>query len=481
MSRSYELTVRGGTVVNADRMWRADVGITGGRIVAVEETLPAGEEDLTADGLLVMPGGIDSHVHLDQPFSSGAAIADDFASGTASALAGGTTTILSFVMQPRGGSLAVAAAAYRRLAARSRVDYSFHLTVTDPSLRVLAEELPALVAEGCRSIKIFMANASTRLTDAQILDVLAAARRLGALVCVHAEHHELMEWLTGRLLEQGITAPAALALAKPILAEREAVHRILSFAEALDTPVHIFHVSGGSPAEELARARQRGVKAWGETCTQYLVFTSDDLRRPGFEGAKFMFAPAPRTRKDRQALWAAIADGTISVISSDHSPLRYDDPQGKMLAGIGAPFSKVPNGIPGLAARLPLVFSEGVHQGRIDACAFVGLVSTNPAKLFGLYPTKGVVAVGSDADLLLWDPAREHTLSQAGMHHGSDYTPYEGRRVTGAPISVVLRGLLAFAGGEVLAQPGWGKFLPRGPYPEIAPAGRFAAGFNPHT
>jgi dihydropyrimidinase len=477
----FDLTVRGGTVVNADGMETADLGVSEGRIVAIGPALPPGKQDLRADGLLVMPGGVDSHVHLDQPFSSGAEIADDFPSGTASALAGGTTTILTFVMQPRGGSLAAAAEAYRRLAERSRVDYSFHLTITDPTPEVLEQELPALVAEGCRSIKVFMANASTRLIDAQILDVLAAARRLGALVCVHAEHHELMEWLTGRLLAQGITAPQGLALAKPVIAEREAVHRILSFAEALDTPVQIFHVSGRAPAEELARAQQRGVQAWGETCTQYLTFTKDDLVRPGFEGAKFMFAPAPRTRDDQQALWAAIADGTITVISSDHSPLRYNDPRGKMLAGPEAPFHKVPNGVPGLAARLPVIFSEGVGKGRISACAFVGLVSTNPAKLFGLYPQKGAIAVGSDADLVLWDATGEHTLTQAAMHHGSDYTPYEGLRVTGAVVRVLLRGQLAFDHDEVLAPAGRGNFLPRGPYPMIVPSGRFAAGFNPHA
>jgi dihydropyrimidinase len=381
-------------------------------------------------------------------------------------------------MQPRGGSLAEAAAAYHQRAAQSRVDYSFHLTITDPTAAVLEQELPVLVEQGHRSIKIFLANATTRLHDRQVLDTLAAARKLGALVCVHAEHHELIEWLTERLIAQGETSPSSLALAKPMIAEREATHRVLAFAEALDAAVQIFHISGSDSADEVARAQQRGVRAWAETCTQYLVLTAADLDRPGFEGAKYMFAPPPRTLADQQALWERIKDGTISVISSDHSPLHYDGPLGKRFSGVDAPFHKIPNGVPGLAARLPIVFSEGVAKGRINACRFVRLVATMPAKLFGLYPRKGTIAVGSDADLVVWDPREERVLTNALMQHGSDYTPYEGLRVTGAPVSVYLRGLPAFAAGKVLAAPGAGKFLPRGPYEFIAPRGSFASGFD---
>lgn len=476
----FQLTVRGGTIVNAHETRRADIGIRDGRIAAIEEHLDAGTEDVNAEGLLVLPGGVDSHVHVDQPFSSGAEIADNFDTGSASALAGGTTTILCFVMQPRGGSLQAAAADYHRLAERSRVDYSVHLTITDPTPEVLQKELPELVAAGHRSIKIFMTNASTRLNDQQILITLAAARKLGALVCVHAEHHELIDWLTERLLAQGITAPRALAMAKPMIVEREATHRILALAEALDTPVQIFHVSGHDSAEEVARAQRRGLKVWAETCSHYLVLTAADLDRPGFEGAKFMFAPAARTPADQQDLWRRIVDGTITVVSSDHSPLRYDHPRGKMFAGSDAPFNKVPNGVPGLAARLPIVFSEGVVKGRIDAQAFVSLVSTMPAKLFGLYPRKGTIAVGSDADLVLWDATKRRTLNNAMMHHGSDYTPFEGMETTGAPVAVFLRGVKAFAGDALLSQPGSGRFLPRGPYEMIAPRGVFPAGFDPY-
>jgi dihydropyrimidinase len=231
----------------------------------------------------------------------------------------------------------------------------------------------------------------------------------------------------------------------------------------------------------VARAQRRGVKVWAETCAHYLVLTAADLDRPGFEGAKYMFAPAARTPADQENLWQRIREGTITLVSSDHSPLKYDHPRGKMYAGVNAPFNRVPNGVPGLAARLPIVFSEGVVKGRIDAPAFVNLVCTMPARLFGLYPRKGTIAIGSDADIVLWDPRKQRTLTNAMMHHGSDYTPFEGLATTGAPVSVFLRGQLAFAGGKVVAKPGNGVFLARQPYPMITPSGHFPAGFDPYV
>ncbi|MDE1156541.1 MAG: dihydropyrimidinase [Acidobacteriaceae bacterium] len=477
----FDLTIRRGTVVTPETIAIADLGIRDGKIAAIEPTLPAGREDFDATDLLVLPGGVDSHVHVDQAFSSGAQIADDFASGSASALAGGTTTILSFVMQPRGGSLQQAAAQQHKLSERSRCDHSFHLTITDPTPEVLEQELPALIAQGHRSIKIFMANASTRLTDAQILPVLAAARTYGALVCIHAEHHELIEWLTQRLLALGHTAPKALAMAKPMIVEREATHRIIALAEALDTPLQIFHVSGHDSAEEVARAQQRGVKVWAETCAQYFVLTEKDLDRPGMEGAKFMFAPPARSTEDQQDLWQRIQDGTITIVSSDHSPLNFNDPKGKLFAGENAPFSKIPNGVPGLAARLPIVYTRGVHEGRIPLRTFVDLVSSNPARLFGLYPQKGAIAVGSDADLVLWNPQQPRTLRNEDMHHGPDHTPFDGLETVGVPVRTYLRGALAFDGSQVLSQPGDGRFLARPAYDYIAPSGHFPAGFNPYA
>ena len=474
----YDLLIRGGTVVTAQDMAKADVAITGGRVVAVGAINGGARETIDAAGQLVMPGGVDTHVHLDQP-APGGEICDNFRTGTASAAAGGTTTVVSFSWQEHGKSLAAVTADYHQRARQSIVDYSFHLTITDATPTVLEQELPGLVEEGSRSIKIFMTYDGVRLDDSSVLRVLAAARRNKALVCVHAEHHELISWMSEQLVAAGFTAPKYHAWGKPIIAEREAVSRIIALAEALDVPIQIFHVSGAEPAEEIARAQARGLKVWAETCPQYLTLTASDLDRPGFEGAKYVFGPPARTTADQEALWDYIRRGVIEVVSSDHSPSKYDDPKGKKLAGENAPFNKIPNGIPGLAARLPLLFTEGVSKGRIDPPTFVRLVSTNPAKMFGLHPRKGSIAPGSDADIVVWDPNKKVTLTNALMHHGGDYTPYEGYRTIGYPSRVLVRGVTVFDGTAVVGQPGHGQYLPRQPYSMITPRGRFPTPFNP--
>lgn len=474
----YDLLIRGGTVVTATEMAKADVGVVAGKIVAVGAISGAAREVIDAGGKLVMPGGVDSHVHLDQP-APGAQMCDDFRSGTASAAAGGTTTVISFAWQEQGGSLAAVTKDYHRRARQAVVDYTFHLTITDATPAVLDEELPPLIAEGSRSVKIFMTYDGVRLDDASVLRVLAAARRNNALVCVHAEHHELIAWMSEQLVAAGLTQPKYHAWGKPMIAEREAVHRVIALAEALDVPIQIFHVSGAESAEEIARAQARGLKVWAETCPHYLTLTAGDLDRPGFEGAKFVFGPPARTVADQEALWGYIRRGVIEVVSSDHSPTRFDDPRGKKAAGENAPFNKIPNGIPGLAARLPVLFTEGVSKGRIDAPTFVRLVSTNPARLFGLHPQKGALAPGSDADVVIWDPEKSVTLTNARMHHGGDYTPYEGYRTAGYPASVFVRGVRVFDGETVVGTAGHGRYLARAPYPMIKPNGRFPTPFNP--
>lgn len=460
----FDLVLRNGTVVTASDQFRADIGIKDGIITAIGAGLGAGSDEADVTGKLVMPGGVDTHVHLDQPVP-GAAMCDDFQSGTASAAAGGTTTVVCFAWQERGQSLAQVRNDYlARATAGSRVDFAFHLAITDPTEEVISTELPALIAAGDRSVKVFMTYDGVRLQDGEILRVLSQAARHGALVCVHAEHHELIAWLTQQLVEAGCTAPRFHALAKPMLAEREAVARVAALAEAAGGHVQIFHVSGRESAEEVARAQGRGRPFTAETCPHYLVLTAEDLNRPGFEGAKFVFGPPARTRADHESLWHHIRAGVIDVISSDHSPFRFDDPKGKKVAGEHAPFHKIPNGIPGLAARLPVTFTEGVSKGRIDASTFVALVATNPAKRFGLYPRKGSLAIGSDADIVVFDPGRRVTLTNAMMHHGSDYTPYEGYDCVGFPVATYLRGRLIFNGDRVLGPPGAGKHLARSPY-----------------
>ncbi|MDQ8727372.1 dihydropyrimidinase [Bradyrhizobium sp. LHD-71] len=480
MPTTFDLVVRGGVVVTASDVFKADIGIAGGKVAALGTDLE-GNRVVDADGLLVLPGGVDTHVHIEQPSSGPAQMCDTFETGTASAAAGGTTTVICFATQMRGGSLKAAVEDYRVAARRARVDYTFHLTISDPTDVVLRDELPTLIDSGCRSVKVFMTYDGIGLDDAQLIRTLAAARKAGALVCVHAEHHALIAYLSERLVAAGLTAPKYHAWAKPTVVEREAISRIVAIAEVLDVPIQIFHVSGPEPAEEIARAQARGMKVWGETCPQYLTITAEDLDRPGFEGAKFMFGPAPRGTAEAEGLWRAIKTGTIGVISSDHAPTRFDDPRGKKVAGENGPFTKVPNGIPGLAARLPLIFHEGVTKGNIELSKFVDLIATRPAKLYGLFPKKGTIAVGSDADLVLFNPRAYQTLTNAGQHHGGDYTPYEGREVTGKVIATYLRGTCVFENDTVVGAIGGGSFVPRAPYAEIEPRGVFPIPFDPVT
>ena len=476
---AYDTVIRGGTVVTASDMVRADIGIVGGRVASLGENLDKGAHEIDAGGRLVMPGGVDSHCHIEQPGSTGGTNADTFTSGSISAACGGTTTTISFSPQVRGRGVREAMDGYAALARKSVIDYCFHIIVNDPSDAVIEEELPELIAEGHRSIKVFMTYPSNRMDDAQLLKVFACAKKHEAFVCVHAENHDAIMWMTDRLLEAGLTSPRYHAWSKPPVVEREAVHRVIALAELLDLPIQVFHVTCGEAAEEIRRAQARGVKVFGETCPQYLTLTADDMDRDGFEGAKFICSPAPRTEADHEEIWRALTDGTLGIVSSDHAPYSFDDPRGKALHGANARFSEIPNGVPGLETRLPLVFSEGVAAGRIDPCEFVALTSANPARLFGLYPKKGTIAVGSDADIAIWDPEREVTIRSDELHTLTDYTPYEGMTVTGWPVMTLSRGEAIWNDGEVTAEPGRGRWLKREPYDFIRPTGRFTAPFDP--
>lgn len=474
----FDLVIRGGTVATASDVFRADIGIAGGRIVALSEKLGAAPQEIVADGRLILPGGVDSHCHIEEPAVGQVHNADTFASATSSAAAGGTTTVISFSGQTKGGGIAQNLRDYHRKAKQALIDYSFHIVITDPSDAVL-EELPALIEEGHRSLKIFMTYPQMVLDDEQTLRVLELARRAGALVTVHAENHAAIMYLTRALERAGLTSPKYHAWAKPMPVEREACHRIIALAELLDVPIQIFHVSGADAAEEIRRAQFRGLKVFGETCPQYLMLTAEDLDRTGFEGAKFLCSPAPRTKADQETLWTYVRLGTLSVASSDHAPTRFDDPHGKKVAGETAPFSAVPNGVPGLATRLPVLFSEGVKKGRIDLNTFVALTATNPAKLFGLHPRKGTIAVGADADLAIWDPERKVTIRNDMLRHGVDYTIYEGTEVTGWPVMTLSRGKIVCADGEIRGEPGHGHFIARAPYDAIKPRNRHVTPFDP--
>lgn len=457
---TFDLTIRGGRVATAGSLVACDIGVRDGRIVALAERLAPGTRDVDASGRLVLPGGVDAHCHFDQPTGDGSRMADDFLSGSRSALFGGTTTIIPFAAQMRGQSLRAAVADYHaRAGGKAIIDYAFHLIVTDPTPDVLERELPELIAEGYTSFKIYMTYDDLKLSDRQILDVLSVARDHGAMVMVHAENADCIAWLSDRLEAEGKTAPMFHAASRPKVIEREATHRAIAFAELVDVPILVVHVSGADAMEEIRRAQARGLSLYAETCPQYLFLDSDDLAAPGFEGAKCICSPPPREAANQAAIWGGIEAGVFDIVSSDHAPFRYDDPQGKKLKGEDASFRWVPNGIPGVETRLPLLFG-GVVDGRIDLDRFVELTATNPARLYGLYPRKGVIAIGSDADLVLWDVDGARTITNGDLHHACDYTPYEGITVPAWPETVVSRGEIVAEGGRLHGAPGRGVFLP---------------------
>jgi dihydropyrimidinase len=478
----FDLVLRDAQVATAADVFHADIGVKDGRIVALDARLGTASREIAVGGRIVTPGGVDSHCHIEQRSGAGVMTADDFFTGTRSAACGGTTTVIPFAAQHRGMSIRQVVKDYHECATpKAAVDYAFHLILTDPTEQVLGQELPALIKDGYTSFKIYMTYDALKLDDRQILEVLAVARHEGALVMVHAENHEIIGWLSERLIAAGLTAPKFHGMAHVKTAEREATHRAIALAELVDVPMLIVHVSSGEAIEQIRWAQNRGLKIFGETCPQYLFLTEDDMDRPGFEGAKYMCSPPPRDKANQEVVWAGLKTGAFQVFSSDHAAYRYNDPEGKMRHGTTTHFKKVPNGVPGLEVRLPLLFSEGVGKGRIELTEFVALTATNAAKLYGLYPRKGTIAIGADADLVIWDAEREVTISQSLMHDAMDYTPYEGMKVRGWPATTLLRGEPVWDNGAFIGAAGKGRFLPCEISAAARPLGRPVTKFDPVT
>lgn len=478
----YDVIITGGTVVNAADTQKADIGIKDGRVVALAETLTgSAARTIDASGRYVLPGGVDSHCHIEQPSSGGGQNAESWESGTRSAACGGTTTVIAFAAQEKGKGVAHMVEDYHQKAMQACIDYSFHIIINDPSDAVMTEELPTLIEAGHRSLKLFMTYPKNRVNDTEILRIFEAARRHQALVCVHAENHDAIMYMTEKLVSNGFGQTKYHAWCKPPLVEREACQRIIMLSELMDLPIQIFHVTCEEAAEEIRRAQARGVKVFAETCPQYFVLTADDLDGEQRVGARVLCSPAPRSVADQEALWNHVRIGTIGNVTSDHAPYNIDAPDGKFWAGDNAPFSQIANGVPGLETRMPIAFSEGVVKGRIDLQTFVAITSTNAAKLFGLYPQKGRIGIGADADIVIWDAEKEVTITQDMLHHDTDYTPYEGLAVTGWPAVTLSRGKVVWNDGAAECEAGWGKFLARAPYDYIRPSGKFPTPFNPIT
>jgi dihydropyrimidinase len=478
-TKPYDLVLRGGTVATASAVFAADVAIDGEIIAAVGRNLPPGAKEIDARGRLVLPGGVDSHCHIEQVSAAGIINADTFESATASAAFGGTTTVISFAAQHIGHKLDEVLDAYHALAAKGAViDYAFHMIIADPTEATLKDHIPKLVKAGHATIKVFMTYDRIRLDDMQLLDVLYAARENRALVCVHAENHAMISWTGKRLVANGYRAPRYHGISHPRACEAEAFNRVIALAAFIDQPIMIFHVSSAEGAARIRQARGEGLKVFAETCPQYLFLNYRDLDRPGLEGAKWICSPPVRQEADQEALWHALALGDLQTVSSDHAPYRFDA-SGKFVNGADPDFKAIPNGMPGLETRLPLLFDAMVSQGRLGLEKFVALSATEPAKIYGLHPKKGEIVTGADADIAIWDPNRKVTIGAAVMHDRAGYTPYEGRTVTGWPVTVLSRGRVVVDDATLRVAPGSGRFLAREAGAAAVPTGRRGPEFDP--
>jgi dihydropyrimidinase len=473
----FDLTIRGGRISTATETFSADIGVRDGVIAAIAPGLPAGKRDIDATGRWVLPGGIDSHVHVEQLSGMGVMCADDFHSATVSAAFGGTTTIIPFAAQHRGMAIPKVVADYAALAREKAViDYGFHLILANPDDQALKQDLPQVIRDGITSLKVYMTYDRLKLDDYQLLDVLELAGEEGALVMIHAENHDMIRWIARRLIDAGRVAPKYHGIAHDRLAEVEATQRAIALTRLIGVPALIVHVAGAETVQVLRDARALGAAVHAESCPQYLFLTADDVDKPGLEGAKFCCSPPPRDAASQQAVWDGFKDGTLSVYSSDHAPYRYDE-SGKLPHGDATTFKDMANGVPGVELRMPLLFSEGVMGGRITIEEFVALTATNHARLYGLLPRKGTIAVGADADIALWNPEREVKVGTAMLHDNVGYTPYEGRTVRGWPEVVLSRGRVIVENNRMHAERGSGQYLRRGtPEPLAALAKRSAEG-----
>ncbi|MHB1205556.1 MAG: dihydropyrimidinase [Rhodospirillaceae bacterium] len=458
---TYDLVIRDAKVGTASDTFSCDIGVKDGKIAALGHDLPKGEREIAARGRLVLPGGIDTHIHLSQDVGAGVELADDFTSGTLSAICGGTTTIVPFAYQAKGQSLRAAVKDYHTKSdGKAYGDYAFHLIITDPTTTVLGQELPSLIADGYTSFKLYMTYDPLKLDDRQLLQILSLARREGAMSMIHAENADAINWLTDLLEGTGRIAPKFHAVAHSSIGEGEATHRAISLSELIEVPILIVHVSSREAVEELRRAQSNGLRIFAETCPQYLFLTAADLDPDDGHGARCVCSPPPRDKATQEVLWTGLANGTFSVISSDHSPFNMTA-KGKYVCGPAAPFSKIPNGVPGVETRLPLLLSEGVMKGRITLQQFVALTATNPARIYGLAPRKGSIVIGADADLVIWNTGLEIKITQSMLHHATDYTPYEGMTVSAWPDIVTSRGEVVVEGGQPVKNlsVGRGQFL----------------------
>jgi len=458
--------IRNGTIVTATDIYKADILIEEGKVSAIGTNLKGSDlEIIDATGNYIFPGGIDPHTHLDMPFG-GTVTKDDFETGTIAAAFGGTTTIIDFCLTSKEEPLQTAIEKWHEKAKdKAVIDYGFHLMIGEINDKVLDEFPKVIEKEGITSFKVFMAYKNVlQADDATLYRTLVAAKELGALVMVHAENGDVIDYLTKQALAEGKTDPIYHALTRPPELEGEATGRAATLTGLVNSQLYVVHVTCAQAVEKISEARDKGFNVWGETCPQYLVLDQTMLEKPNFEGAKYVWSPPLREKWNQDVLWNALRNGQLQTIGSDQCSFDF---KGQKELGRND-FTKIPNGGPTIEDRMSILFSEGVMKDRISLNQFVDITSTRSAKLFGLFPQKGTIAVGSDADLVIFDPNIKRTISYESHHMAVDYNTFEGMNVTGEPVSVLVRGEFIIRNKQFVGNPGSGQYLKRNKYGEQA-------------
>ncbi|MEW9079952.1 dihydropyrimidinase [Terrisporobacter glycolicus] len=448
----FDKVIKNGTIVTASDTYKGDIGIKDGIIVEIGQNLEC-DTVIDATDKLIIPGGIDAHTHLDMPFG-GTFSSDDFESGSKAAAIGGTTSFIDYSIQPAGGTLADAVKIWKEKGSKSCVDYGLHVAITKADENALAE-IPTMVKEGITSFKVFMVYDAMRVNDAAFMNILEKSKEYGALVGVHCENYHVINHRTKQLLEAGKTEPKYHAVSRPATCEGEAANRAITLAKLTNAPLYIVHNSCEESISRIKEAREAGLPIMGETCPQYVMLSEDNYDEPGFNGAKYVMSPPLRNKKNWDYIWQQLKDGVIQTVATDHCPFFMKQKElGK------DDFTKIPNGGPGIETRMSIMLSEGPKHG-LSLNKVVEVTSTNVAKIFGMYPKKGTIAVGSDADLVLYDAKKEVTLTKDVLHENVDYTAFEGVKVSGYPVMTLSRGDVVAKDGEYIGENNRGEFIKR--------------------